>query len=155
MINSGSGAPFQSTLRFPAPEFGQDAIGVRYQPGTSLPSGASIPSGVDVAKVITIDVFNLTTGEIRRDHAEALVLIVNVTSDEISLCLSSSERLALLRVDQFNQVHRLPVTLDCTAGTMTATFNRTASLGVGRLSSGMTIPIKSFLGTSPRNTTED
>lgn len=150
VLSPGAGAPFESSLTFPAQDAGQQAIGVRYQPGTSLPPGASLPSGVAVAKTIAIDVFDLGTGTLRREHPEPIIITIRLSGAELSLCSTNPERIALLRVDSNNVVSRMPITLDCAAGTMTARISSTSSFGAAVLDSGLTFPFKQYIGVSPK-----
>src|SRR5207247_531742 len=127
----------------PAPS--ASAVGVRLQPSTALDQPVTLPTGAAVAQVVAIDVFDPTTGVLIHEHARPLTLTLRLTEGVRAVCTAGPRRVALLHVEAGGRVTRVPATLDCASGTLSAQLATTSAYAVVVLDTPSAVPFWLFV----------
>jgi hypothetical protein len=150
VISAGPNAPFPVQVAVPA--LSDAPLGVRLQPASALDSGVTIPAGATVAKVVQIDVFNPTTGEIIHEHSPPLTLTLQLSTLERAVCATNPALIAVLHVDSNGFVTRVqPSSINCATGIVTVQLSETSSYAVASMASTTTIPFRMVAPSLPKN----
>jgi hypothetical protein len=151
VITPAVGAPFRSRLEVPV---GPIEMGVRLQLATEAQANARLPDGVLVGKVVAVDVFDPSTGQVVHEHPRPLRLTIELDEFERLICGIDPTRIAILHLDAAGALTRLvPTAVDCTAGTISADLHATSEIAIAILPNGTTIPFKVFLPLDARRAT--
>ena len=143
VIDRTNDAPFSMSLRVPLPPDGLPGQVIRIEQLTALPTSVALPGGVTTAKIIQIDVYDSSTGDIVHDHFEPLEIAVQLSEAEKALCRTNPSQIALLHIDADNTVTRVPLlSLNCDTGIMRALLYRTSSYAVASMLTSTSISFR-------------
>ena len=134
------------SLRIPLPTDGLSGQVVRVEQFTSLPTAVALPTGVTSAKIVQIDVFDLATGGLIKDHPIPLEIAIQLDETEKAICRVNPSRIAFLHINADNTVTRVPLlSLDCDTGIMRALLYRTSSFAIASLLTSTSISFRTLV----------
>jgi hypothetical protein len=123
IVLAGASSPFPLALDVPV---GATPIAVRVQPVSAVPAFVMVPPDLALTKIVAVDVFDPGTGELIHRHADPPRLVLGLDPAELMVCRRDPSLIAVLHLDASGQVTRLPTTVDCDAGTVTAELAQTS-----------------------------
>jgi photosystem II stability/assembly factor-like uncharacterized protein len=147
IVLAGASSPFPLALDVPV---GATPIAVRVQPVSAVPAFVMVPPDLALTKIVAVDVFDPGTGELIHRHADPPRLVLGLDPAELMVCRRDPSLIAVLHLDASGQVTRLPTTVDCEAGTVTAELAQTSHVAVAVLAHGSAVTFRTFLPRGPR-----
>ena len=147
IVLAGASSPFLVALDVP---IGATPIAVRVQPVSTVPAFVTVPPDLALTKIVAVDVFDPGTGELIHRHSDPPRLVLGLDPAELAVCRRDPSLIAVLHLDASGQVTRLPTTVDCEAGTVTADLAQTSHVAVAVLARGSAVTFRTFLPRGSR-----